>query len=408
MSNESFGDNEVIELPETGTSAVDIESNPQEDTFSNEVYQDGVDKDSQVSLLEEEKVDDGSQKDEKGGEEKKPEVEGSKKEDQKSEGKEETEAEEKPAGKTVRFKDGDKSIDISPEATIKVKVKGKSEFVTLEDLKSDYSGRKAWTEDIEVAKTKTADAESRTAKLTEEKQEIAGHLTKIADMLDREDGDPLEALHYLLDITGRDANTYNKRVYDFMQKNVEAMSEMDDVEQELYWNKRKLESIENNQAAKAETIQNENAHRALIQNVDRIRESQDVSEDQYVEAHSELVGLGLSENDIRPEQVVEYAVLKPFAEKAEAITYEYRDELGDDELDALTTEITNVMRKRPTISDEKALSIAAQMLGYEVESVDDHINNLNDKGTGDTSYKQPTKVAEGDPNAVESFDDFNY
>lgn len=408
MSNESFDDNTVIEPADIPT-AEDIAANPSEDTFDNGVYpEESKGKDSQVQLLDEEDGDDKSREDEKGGEKEKPEVDRSEKKEDEGEEKKESEGEktEKPQGKTLRIKDGENSVDISADATVKVKVKGKNEFVSIEELKSNYSGQKAWTEEIATAKEKTELAEQNTEKFQSERNEVIGHLEKVAGMLDQAEGDPLEALYYLLDITGRDVNTYTKRVFDFMEQRVDDMSEMDDVEKELYWNKRKLQSIEDNQAAKADTLQQENTQRDFIARVDQIRESQGVSEDQYVAAHNELVGLGLDANSIRPEQVVEYSVLKPFAEKAEAISYEYRDDLGDDELDALTTELTSVMQKRPGISDEDALSVAAKMLGYDVESAEEHIDILNDKIPDQTQYKQTTKVSEG--GAVESFDDFDY
>lgn len=431
QSIESFDDTEVIELPQGDKptlSEEDIIKDPSMDTFENNVYQnDEKSKDSQVQLLDEQ---DGSEK--KGGDDekdKKSDVEdkndGKKEEgeekkstdgekDKSSEEEKKSEdgksSETKTSGKPLKVRDGDKLIDISLDATIKTKVKGKNEFVTLQELRDNYSGKKAWTEEIETAKEKTQLAEDKSLKLQDEKNVLIGHLTKIAGMLDKEDGDPLDALYYLLDMTGRDVNTYSKRIFDYMEGQISEMSDMDQTEKDLYWTKKKLDAINNNQAAKAESAKQEQAQRELVVRIDKLRESQGVSEEQYVQAHDELIKLGYKEEDIKPEQVINYGAMLPFFKRAEDFVIpNFEDDLSDDEMDSLITETANVMRKRPQISDEDAFSIAAKMLGFEVETIDDDIDKLNEKVGND--YQQPGKGMKykenKTPDHIESFDDFD-
>lgn len=424
---ESFDDNEVIELEDSPSSVTqdDIKEDPTKDTFDNSVYTEEVDKDSNVAMLDNKEGDQDVEK--KGEVEEKNEKEkGNGHSDDGKEKKKEGEAEGKADGeqkeeggkdqdkkadvKTIKIKSEDgKDFEVPLNATVKTKVKGKNEFVTIEELKSSYSGQKAWTEEIETAKQKASDADFKVQKLNEEKQEIAGHLEKIAAMLDKEDGDPLAALYYLVDFTGRDVNNYSKRVFDFMENQVQGLSEMDEVERELYWKKKELDAVNNNQAAKAEETREREAQRDLESRINRLRESQGISEQQFVEAFNELVHLGLKAEQIKPEQAIEYAVLKPFAEKAEAITHQFNEDLGDDDLDSLTAEITNVLRRNPEKSAEDALEIAAKILGFEIESVDDHIDNLNDKIIDDTtpSPSDELKVKPKKEDEIESFDDFD-
>lgn len=421
MSIESFADDTVIEIGQTQAEQKQPEGI---DTFDSEevITDQKIDKDSQVNLLKD--GEDNAKVDKKDAEKGK---DSSKKEDEEEDdldndgkavdGAKEKEQEEKEAsktneqkGKTVKIKNGDESIDIPLDATIKVKVKGKNEFVTIDELRADYSGKKAWTQEIEQAKEKTQVAEFKLQKFKEEKTQIASQLEHIAGMLDKEDGDPLEALYYLLDFTGRDVNNYTKRVFDFMEEKVQAMSEMDEVEKELYWTKRKLEANNNNQSAKAERLKQEQAQAELVAKVDKLRESSGVSVQQYVDAHKELVEMGLESESITPEQIVRYSVLKPFAERAEKVAQQFEEDLGDDEMISLITETTSVIQKRPKISDEEALTIAAKMLGYEVETVDDDIEKLNDKLSGQNlnpNGKKNMKVGSNDdPKHIESFDDF--
>ena len=149
-------------------------------------------KNDQTKKLDEEEV-----KDEKKEDEKEPEKEPEKEEEKEPE-KEEVK-DEKPAGKTIRMKDGDKATDISLEATVPVKIKGKKEFVSIQELRENFSGKQAWTEEIETAKTAQKDAEHLTQRTVAERQEIMGHLSKISEMMDADDFDPIKPLAYLVE-----------------------------------------------------------------------------------------------------------------------------------------------------------------------------------------------------------------
>lgn len=434
---ETFDDEVVHELPEDGNieqggpkvSKSEIKEDPSKDTFDNGYYEekDAVDNDSQVSLLDENDGKDTTKKgeeDEKGKDSKEEEDDEKEKSDkEKEEGNKESEEEkkdgekaedegEKTPAKKIKIKADDKDYEIPLDATIKTKVKGKNEFVSLEDLRNNYSGSKAWTEEIEAAKSKQQEAEFEIEQLEEEKEEIGGHLEKLGELMDKEDGDPLDALYYLLDMTGRDVNNYSKRVFDFMEEKVEEMSEMDDSEKELYWTKKRLEKINNNQAAKSERQKQEQAQRELVSRVDQIRESHGVSEEGFVQAYDELVNLGISEEEITPQQVVEYSAIKPHVEKAEKIVGQFEDDLDDDGMDELISETASAMRKYPNMSDQDALTFAAKGLGYDVETIDDDINELNEKvgDRRDVEREKQRKVGKkkDDPNHIESFDDFDF
>lgn len=417
MSFESFDDAEVIELPsdEGKHSQEEIEKDPSKDTFDNGAYQE-VDKDSQTKLL-----DDQEDKGEKKGEKAKADSEKDKEEEKKDDddkGDKDKEKEERienkedsQKGKTVKLKDGDKNIEASLDATIKMKVNGKNEFVSIKELRDNFAGKQAWSDKIETANTKLKEADHKINKYQEEKQEVVGHLTKIAGLLDKEDGDPLEALYYLLDMTGRDVNNYSKRIFDFMEEQVQNMSSMDDVEKELYWAKKKLDAINNNQAAKSEQLKREQTHRELFAKVDKMRESHGVSEEQYVQAHNELLNLGVKKENLTPERIVEYSAVKPYVIKAEELVSQFEDDLSDDDMDALISETAATMRKYPKISSEDALSFAAKGLGFGIETIDDDIDLLNKKvgnGSQSNQSKNMKYKSKEDPGHIESFDDFEF
>lgn len=414
---EGFDDDTVIEpTDQQQVSQEDISDDPSKDTFENAVYH--TNKDSQVSLLDEEEDAKPQKLSKKEDEKEKSDGDGKSSVDDKEEGEQkakegEEDAKEQPdpqSGPILKLKDGDKTLDVSADATVKVKVNGKSEFVSIADLKSEYSGKKAWSDKIEEANTKIEEAEANSKKHEDERNEIIEHMQEIAKRLDAEDGDPLEALYYLLDLTGRDVHNYSKRIFDFMEEQIGTMSEMDDSERELFWTKKKLDTINSNQAAKAETAKQEQARQDLIAKVDQLRESHGVSESEYVQAHRELVQLGYQEDNLTPEQIIRYSAIKPHVERAEKAVQPFEEDLSSDEMDALISETASIMQRRPQISEEDAISIAARMLGYDVETVDDDIDELNNKVQNRTDVTQRARKVgrgAGDESHFETFDDFD-
>jgi len=391
---DTFADTTPIELDEANGEPVKPD-NPEDDTFDNGYYENETkeSKDSQVENLEEQ--DDNDKAPEKKEEEPKKEEE--KKAEDKPEDKveEKPKEEEKPKGKTLKLKSGDDVTDISEDATIKVKVNGKNEFVSLTELKSNYSGEKAWSDKIAAANQKTEEAEARENVFKQEKQQVVGHLEKIATMLDDENGDPLAALNYLVDFTGRDVNLFNKRVMSHMEARVAELSEMDEVEKELYWNKQELSSLKSNQAAKADELKNSEAQREAVAKVDKLRESQGVTEQQYVQAHKEMIDAG--RKDLTPEQVVKYAVMTPFISKSLDLTEQYEEILGDSDMDKLVSDVAITLKTYPNLSEQDVVMDSAKRLGISIRTPeDDDIDAINSKiGKKKVVKNDPTLRAGG-------------
>jgi hypothetical protein len=210
MALDTFGDMTPIEAPTTDNSTNGVESSGALDTFENgavitelpkeeeakpeeKVAKAKEGKDSQVEQL------DDQEEGEKVEEEKKEEP----KEEVKEEVKEEPKEEVKLEGKSIRLKEGDKSVDINENATLKVKVKGKNEFVSIADLKKNFSGHQVWDEKIKLADTKLKESEQKAEKFEGQKNAIVSDLRQVVEKMDDAEGNPLDAMKYLLEITGR-------------------------------------------------------------------------------------------------------------------------------------------------------------------------------------------------------------
>jgi hypothetical protein len=384
------------------------------DVGGNEEGEKKVDPKSQVKNLDEEKDEKEEKKEDadKKTEKKEEKKEDDKKGDESSEQKDESKDEDKTSAKKIKVKDGDKTVELSDDATVKVKVKGKNQFVSISDLKRDFSGKEAWDADFKKLEEKNQDITLKSQKFEQERNEVAGHLGKIGKILDDEKKNPLDALYYLVDISGRDPLEFNKKVMDYLSDEVRTLDEMDETERKLYWRDKEVAAIRSNQAAKAEQSKQTEAREEQIAKIDKLRESQGVTEEQFVQSYDELKSLGYDEKKITPEAAIEYAVNKPFFEKAEDLTSkhvaELEDSLSDDDMDLFVSEVAKTLRSFPKLSDKKAIEVTLDNLGWDYETDDDELKKLSDEaGDRDGDKKPSPKKVAAKEDGPESFDDFD-
>lgn len=417
---DTFDNGQVHELPVGGSHdplAVSTGGDSDLDTFDNmepvEIPKDNKSgdegkgfSDKQTDQLDEEEDKKEEEKEEKKEEDKEPET--------KQEEEPKKEEPKQPKGKTIRVKGEDgEAKDIELDSTVKIKVDGKNEIVSIKELRDNYSGKVAWENKFSEIQEEKRTLESEIKDYKQDKEQIVGHLTEISKMLDDQEKNPLDVLHYLVDMTGRDPLDYSKKVMSFLAEEVRNLDSMDDVERDLYWKNKELDAIRNNQAAKEERESKLSAQREKAQKLNQLRESQGVTEEEFVKSHSELKSLGYSEDEITPEAIVKYAVMKPKFEIAENLVKDYEDDLSDDQIEQLISTVADTLKIYPRISQQKALEVSIEQLGWEYEMEED-FKELNEKAGPQPkeskksfgSYRYGQKPSNDDH--VESFDDFNY
>jgi hypothetical protein len=313
-------------------------------------------------------------------------------------------------GKVVKIKDGSETKEIGEDATIKVKVKGKNEFVSIAELKKNYSGQVAFDEKFKEVTAEKESAKKEIDAYLQEKQTLASHLSHIAEIMDNPEKNPYEALSYLVDMRGGNPVEFNKRVLQYMSEEVNRISEMDSVEQELYWTRKEAELLKNRSTAKAEQESRAKAEMERKTQLLQLRESQGVSEEQYVQSERELYDLGYKKEQITPETIVTYSAMKPHYDKAEGLCAKFEEDLSTDDMDALISRTAKTLRENPKINEEDAIIYSAKMIGLTVETYDSDIKELNEKLPDETVRSPKLKYGKGvdDPNHIESFDDFDY
>lgn len=362
-------------------------------------------KDSQLNQMDDKK--DEEKKDEKQEVKVEDKTEEKTKEDEKKDEKDEKSAPN--LGKKIRLKDGDETTDISLDATIPVKIKGKKEFVSLKDLRDSYSGKIAYDDQFNNLKKEKQVTEFQAQKTREERDEVMGHLSKIAGMLDDPKGDPLAPLLYLVDISGRNVHDYTKQVFGHLSETVRELDEMDDTERQLYWRDKELAYLKSNQATKDDLAQHDKAREERVATTDHLRQAHGVSEDQYVEAYESLERLGVKKEDITPEAIVNYSVMSPHYDKAEGICKDFDADLTTDQMDTLVDTVAQTLRTYPDLDDTTAIETSAKLLGWDIESDETDLDELDKKGAKRQEAENPSrKYADNQTDGhVESFEDYD-
>jgi flagellar basal body rod protein FlgF len=369
---------------------------------------DNLDPDSQLKQLDD-KEDEEEKQEKEEKEEKEEKKEDENKEEEKDKPSDEEKKEEAPKGKTLKmFQDG-KKYEVPLEATVKVKVDGKWEKIPVSELRDNYSGTKAWTQEIEQAKSKTRELEAKEEELTRVQTTIKETLTSTKESLVKainEGGSPLDAVNKIVDMLKVDSYDFNKALFDSLSEELVLLDQMDETERKAYWLEKKTTHLEKNHESLTKMQQQTQAREERIARVDQLRVANGVSEDDFVSAYNELSQSG---EEVAPEKVIQYAASLPFVESAEELLAPYEDQFSDDEFEDMMSKVANTLKTNKDVTKEDMATWLAE--NYVVEDIINEANTKAEKiGAGmDQREQKPQAISQHDiyrNPTYESFDDF--
>lgn len=422
---DSFADATPIELPNR--------DEPQAGGGKNDSGLETFD-DQEVKTLEDVEVKDGKKQevkretarledqekdsDDEGTEDEPEEEEGDDTPEEEGEEDSEKDAGAKPRGKTVRLKDGDgESYDLPLDATVPVKVKGKKEFVSIQELRDNYSGKQVWDERLQEADTKIRGLEEREKTFERNLESTKAYFGRIGDMIKEgleggENSDPLGAMKYLVDLSGRSVLEFEKKVLDHYGNLAMSFSEMSEAEQKLYWTERENQILKDSQATKARESEERKASEQRTQKIHQTMEQYGISEQDFEATEAHIESLGFDMENVTPEQICHWAALQPLVEQATELTSQFEEDLSTDELEALTQGTADAMFKYPELDPQEALKLSAKRIGYDIFLEDEAVEELKNRHKGGEDQlrdRRKAKVAEkqSESRGYESFDDYD-
>ena len=400
---ETFDDMETI-AEEADASSDDDWSKPEPE--KEKVSEDlKVIKDSQADadgkVIKDDKKEDKEEEEDEEEEEEEEEVE-EKKEDEEEKPKEDK---EKKDTKKLRIRMGEELFNIDSDATFKVKVDGETQEVTAQELINNYSGKTAWDKKFtEIGKEKKA-LEFEKTNLTKEKQTLSAHLKNALAPLDDKEGNPLDSLMYLVEMSGKDPYNAYRRIMEANLDELGQLLDMTETERELYFHKKKDELYTGIAKKRQEKQHEEQTFNQVRQKVDSLRQSFNVSEEQFVEASEELEEIykssGLDANDLDYESVVDYASLKPHIEVVKGLVEPYEDNISEGKYGDVVAELSRKLR------DGSLDKEAIQEVLKRNFSVEEDVKELNTKVYSKAQKAPAKKALKQDSDRFESFDDWN-
>ena len=360
-------------------------------------------KDSQIDgegkLIKDDKESDKDEKEE--SEEEESEEEGFEEEEEEIQVKKD---EEKKDSKKLRMRMGEELFNVDSDASFKVKVDGKNEDVPLQELINNYSGKTAWDKKFtEIGKEKKT-LEVEKAQVTRQSEELKAHVAKALAPLRTKDGNPMDSLLYLVEMSGDDPYNAYRRIMESNLGELGKLMDMGDVERELYFHKKKDELYSDVAKKRQGKVQEEQTFNQVVQKVDSLRQAYNVTEDAYVDASDELEEIyaasKLDVNDITHEAIVDYASLKPHIAVVKGLIEQYEDNISEGKYGDVVAELSRYLR------DGKADKESIKQILARNFSVEEEVKELNSKVYGKSAKAPVKKTLKEESKSFESFDDW--
>lgn len=209
----------------------------------------------------------------------------------------------KPKGKTVKLLDSEgKVIEISPDVQLDVIIDGKKVKASLNELKSNYSGKVVYEK-----KYQELDSERKLYK--REKQDWEGKRTALNERINEfyklatVEKKPVEALQYLVGMSGLNQADFFKNLqskmyadaYDYFTKNPEERKQID-FDQEMAYKRSEQQMLDRQ-------VREQAAQLKYNQEKYHFMQQAGMTENQFDEIRDQFVEKGIDPKELHPETV---------------------------------------------------------------------------------------------------------
>lgn len=404
---DSFSEEEVAETSSDDDWSKDPEEGKEKVKDDLKVIKDSqLDHEGKVIKDKEEKEE--SDEEEESEEEEEEKEEDKEEDEEESEEKEEEKEKEEKAksdAKKLRMRMGDELFNVNSDATFKVKVDGELQEVPIQELINNYAGKTAWDKKFtEIGKEKKA-LEKEVQMFSAKQQKLNSIVQEVVSNLEDAEKNPMDALLYLVEMSGKDPYNSYRRMMEANLDELANIMDMTETERELYFHKKKDE-LHSSVAKKRQEVQlREQRFNQAVQKVDQLRQSFNVSEDDFVDASEELESIyeeaGLDVNNITEEVIVDYASLRPHISKVKELIAPYEDNISEQKYGDVVANLSRYLR------DGKADEAAIKEILKRNYSVEEDVKELNSKVYQKAGKKPASKVSDkAKSDKLETFDDW--
>lgn len=283
--------------------------------------------------------------------------------------------------KRLKLKHGEQDLELPVDVPIPVKIDGKVENVTLQELQARYSQQKHLDQKYQELKKERTSFDQQRAQMEQT-------LSRVTDLLVNK-----KDIRGFIELVAEPLGLDPSQVYQEMRQALEAQFEeaqalspeerkAKSLEEELAYYRKKQEDAKA-QAAKTKAMQ------TLETEVHTVLERAQMDKAAFVKSYDDLVALGFEADQLTPEQIGSYYSNLQTINKIESkIAERNPDALNNrEEIEQLETLIL-----QNQLSDEEIEAVLDQLYSLKAEKkLADKMNRSQRKASAETKVKNPSK-----------------
>lgn len=273
-------------------------------------------------------------------------------EDQEDEGVEEAPEEEGDAKEESTEEESQDETE-----AFEVKVDGEVQKVTLQDLKNDYSGRKA------VAQRFT-ELDKERKEFYNEKAQVEGYIDNFSSKI--KDGDALGAFSYLAEFSGTPPYLLKEQLIAAIRPEVERRYNLSEQQQQKELLSAELEHMKAQKESETKRQSQKQTLEELQNSINSVRETHGITEDTWNKAFAALDQEVPSDQEITIEQVQAKSIELKADDLSTNILSEF-DEVPGDAKDALK----NIILENPNFTEDDLKDIVKASLDQAKQNADE-------------------------------------
>lgn len=310
----------------------------------------------------------------------------------------------KPKGKgkpTYVTVDGE-TYALDSNAVISTQVDGKTEKVTLQELKNNYAGKVSYDKKFNEVNLKEQAHKRAAAEFEGKVRKFDKVKTDIEAIIKDPSKDPEDALKIFLDAFDIDSYDLVERSFKSKLTELANVLNMEPDARKAHFLEKKNSHLQSQAEKREARRQEEEKRNSYRQKADALRKSSGVSEAQYVDAYEELKSYGYEDKDLTEKDIVEWAATKPHRETVDPLLKPYKDQFSDDAFGELKWKLAKILQSG-TETPETIKKHLAEVYGVptEVKELSKKLKPLGRKSAG-PAKKSPTPAKKYE---YESFED---
>ena len=285
------------------------------------------------------------------------------------------------------------SVDELPDDTkLKVKVDGELKEITLKEFKNGISGEKA------IAK-RFSEFDKKEKEFKKELAEINTYVSTFAQKMDK--GDPVAALEYLAQFSKTPAYEVKDMLIKALLPEIERRQGLAPEELELEKHKAQLKYEKERIESEKKTLEAEQAKKDLAAKVESVRETHNISAEDWNKAFEYLDANLPTDKDITISTVKEYILFNRAEKALKSVDSKLVEDRG------ILDTLVHIQTSNPDFTEEDLQAIAKDAFGQAEKVVaEKELQEVAEKKQEviETKQDDPKPIEELDP---EDWDDIN-